>query len=46
VPNGQQSCVASCARHDAGLHTHLRTLDIRFTRQLAGGGCEVVENAG
>jgi gentisate 1,2-dioxygenase len=31
---------------DAGLHTHLRTLDIRFTRQLTGGGCEVVENAG
>jgi gentisate 1,2-dioxygenase len=31
---------------DAGLHTHLRTLDIRFTRQLAGGACEVVENAG
>ena len=31
---------------DAGLHTHLRTLDIRFSRALAGGGCEVVENAG
>ncbi|NBW95614.1 MAG: cupin, partial [Planctomycetia bacterium] len=31
---------------DAGLHTHLRTLDIRFTRRSAGGACEVVENAG
>jgi gentisate 1,2-dioxygenase len=31
---------------DAGLHTHLRTLDIRFARAKAGGGSEVVENAG
>lgn len=31
---------------DAGLHTYLRTLDIRFTRPLAGGGCEIVESAG
>ena len=31
---------------DAGLHTHLRTLDIRFSRAAAGGGAEVVENAG
>jgi gentisate 1,2-dioxygenase len=31
---------------DAGLHTHLRTLDIRFSRGLAGGGCELVEQAG
>ena len=31
---------------DAGLHTHLRTLDIRFSRGLTGGGCEVVEHAG
>jgi gentisate 1,2-dioxygenase len=31
---------------DAGLHTHLRTLDIRFARANAGGGSEVVENAG
>jgi gentisate 1,2-dioxygenase len=31
---------------DAGLHTHLRTLDIRFARGLAGGACEVVEHAG
>jgi len=30
---------------DAGLHTFLRTLDIRFTRSGAGG-VEVVENAG
>lgn len=30
---------------DAGLHTYLRTLDIRFARS-AGGGCEVVEQAG
>ena len=31
---------------DAGLHTHLRTLDIRFSRGLTGGGCEVAEHAG
>jgi hypothetical protein len=31
---------------DAGLHTHLRTLDIRFARRLSGGGHEVVESAG
>jgi gentisate 1,2-dioxygenase len=31
---------------DAGLHTYLRTLDIRFSRAKAGGGSEVVENAG
>lgn len=31
---------------DAGLHAHLRTLDLRFARSLAGGGCEVVEAAG
>jgi hypothetical protein len=31
---------------DAGLHTYLRTLDIRFARAAAGGGSEVVENAG
>jgi gentisate 1,2-dioxygenase len=31
---------------DAGLHTFLRTLDIRFARATAGGGSEVVENAG
>ena len=31
---------------DAGLHTHLRTLDIRFSRGLTGGGCELVEHAG
>jgi gentisate 1,2-dioxygenase len=31
---------------DAGLHTHLRTLDIRFSRGTAGGACEVVERAG
>jgi len=31
---------------DAGLHTYLRTLDIRFARATAGGGSEVVENAG
>ncbi len=30
---------------DAGLHTHLRTLDIRFAKAGAGGA-EVVENAG
>lgn len=30
---------------DAGLHTHLRTLDIRFSR-ASTGGAEVVENAG
>ncbi|NCY02119.1 MAG: cupin [Planctomycetia bacterium] len=30
---------------DAGLHTHLRTLDIRFARPTAGGS-EVVEHAG
>lgn len=30
---------------DAGLHTHLRTLDIRFAKSGAGGA-EVVENAG
>ena len=31
---------------DAGLHIYLRTLDIRFARATAGGGSEVVENAG
>jgi gentisate 1,2-dioxygenase len=31
---------------DAGLHSFLRTLDIRFTRKTASGGCEVVERAG
>jgi len=31
---------------DAGLHTQLRTLDIRFSRATAAGGSEVVENAG
>ena len=31
---------------DAGLHAHLRTLNILFSRPLVGGGCEVVENAG
>ena len=31
---------------DAGLHTYLRTLNILFSRQIAGGACEVVENAG
>jgi len=31
---------------DAGLHTYLRTLDIRFARATAAGGSEVVENAG
>ena len=31
---------------DAGLHTYLRTLDIRFARATAGGGSELVENAG
>ena len=30
---------------DAGLHTHLRTLDIRFAK-AGGGGAEVVERAG
>jgi gentisate 1,2-dioxygenase len=30
---------------DAGLHTHLRTLDIRFAKAGAGGA-EMVENAG
>jgi gentisate 1,2-dioxygenase len=30
---------------DAGLHTFLRTLDIRFTRSRTGGGAEVVETA-
>jgi len=30
---------------DAGLHTFLRTLDIRFTRTRAGGGAEVVASA-
>jgi gentisate 1,2-dioxygenase len=31
---------------DAGLHTYLRTLNILFTRQTAGGVSEIVENAG
>jgi hypothetical protein len=31
---------------DAGLHAHLRTLNILFSRPLVGGGCEVVDNAG
>ena len=31
---------------DAGLHTYLRTLNILFSRQTAGGGSEVVETAG
>jgi gentisate 1,2-dioxygenase len=31
---------------DAGLHTFLRTLDIRFTRTTPSGVCEVVERAG
>jgi len=31
---------------DAGLHTFLRTLDIRFARATAAGACDVVENAG
>lgn len=31
---------------DAGLHTQLRTLDIRFARGNHGGGSEVVERAG
>ncbi len=31
---------------DAGLHTHLRTLDIRFAKSLAGGACEVMDHAG
>ena len=31
---------------DAGLHTFLRTLDIRFTRTTPSGACEVVERAG
>lgn len=30
---------------DAGLHTFLRTLDIRFSRSRAGGGAEAVANA-
>ncbi|MFM7138060.1 MAG: cupin [Planctomycetota bacterium] len=30
---------------DAGLHTYLRTLDIRFSRGRAGGGAEVVGRA-
>ena len=30
---------------DAGLHTFLRTLDIRFSRARAGGGAEVVGSA-
>ena len=30
---------------DAGLHTFLRTLDIRFSRSRAGGGAEVVGSA-
>jgi len=30
---------------DAGLHTHLRTLDIRFSR-VSAGGAEVVDSAG
>jgi len=31
---------------DAGLHTHLRTLAMRFTRSNTGGGCDVVDSAG
>ncbi len=31
---------------DAGLHTHLRTLNILFSRTTPSGGCEVVETAG
>jgi hypothetical protein len=31
---------------DAGLLTHLRTLDIRFARARSDGACEVVESAG
>ena len=31
---------------DAGLHTYLRTLDIRFARANHGGAADVVENAG
>lgn len=31
---------------DAGLHTFLRTLNILFTRPIAGGACEIVETAG
>jgi len=31
---------------DAGLHTYLRTLDIRFVRSTTAGGSEVVEDAG
>jgi len=31
---------------DAGLHTHLRTLDIRFARSASGGGRERVGQAG
>jgi len=30
---------------DAGLHTFLRTLDIRFSRSRAGGGAEVVASS-
>jgi len=31
---------------DAGLHTYLRTLDIRFARANHGGGSDLVEHAG
>jgi gentisate 1,2-dioxygenase len=31
---------------DAGLHSYLRTLDIRFARSGNGGGADVVEHAG
>jgi len=31
---------------DAGLHTFLRTLDIRFARANNGGGCDVGDSAG
>ncbi len=31
---------------DAGLHTYLRTLDIRFARGNHGGGSDLVEHAG
>ncbi|MBM4010369.1 MAG: cupin [Planctomycetes bacterium] len=31
---------------DAGLHTYLRTLDIRFARANHGGGSDLVERAG
>jgi gentisate 1,2-dioxygenase len=30
---------------DAGLHTFLRTLDIRFSRSRSGGGADVVASA-